>query len=311
MAHADTDAAAAPGTDDDAIHYTPVSIAVEAAERAERIDGIATLVSPDTLAQLNADMRTAEISARFSQRAFQRYKVTKSLPEHFVDNAERQAATDQNQVVLLDLKLRNTWGDQAPFLDAERRQTLVAELSRGTTTLVRLDFPQALDRDLKNVSVVPLGGGEATTVTAIWPAPSGSVAMPGTAFFALMPSGPGLRPGDRAKVTAEASSALKGVVVPASAIVVYEGASWCYVETATGKFERKAVSLSNPVTDGYLVQDLEAGTKVVARGASVLLSREAEPVFDDDDDDGGAPTAAAKTQDPRQASAGIAKSDPD
>lgn len=272
---------------EDETRYTPTAVAVVPAEHAQKLDGIATLISPDTLAQLNADIRSAEISASFSKRAYDRYKVTKSLPEHFVDNAARQAQTDQTQVALLDLKLRNTWGEGAPFLAAEERARLVNELSSGKTTLVRLDFPRAVERDPRKVQVAPLSGGEVTPVSMVWPAPSGNLAMPGTSFFALMPTGPGLRPGDRAKVTAEGSATTSGVVVPASAVVVHAGQSWCYVETAPGQFERRPLSLAMPVADGYVVADLAAGTKVVNKGASVLLAREADPAAGDDDDDDG------------------------
>jgi hypothetical protein len=100
-----------------------------------------------------------------------------------------------------------------------------------------------------------------------------------------MPAGPGLRPGDRAKITAERSAPLAGVVVPASAVVVFAGESWCYVEKQPGQFERKQVSLTTPVDAGYLTDSFAAGTKVVVHGASALLSREAEPGAYDDDDD--------------------------
>lgn len=270
---------------DEAQSYTPVAVEVAASEQALKLDGIATLINPDALAQLDADMRSAEIAANFSRRAFDRYKVTKSLPQHFVDNSERQARTDQTQLALLQLKLRNAWGDTAPFLDGQQREKLVAELSTGKTSLVRLDFPRSVERDPKNVRVVPLAGGEETSVTSVWQAPSGNLSMPGTSFFALMPTGPGLRPGDRAKVIAHSEASTSGVVIPASAIVVHAGQSWCYLETKAGEFERKAVSLGMPLADGYLVSDIAPGAKVVAHGASVLLSREADPSAGDDDDD--------------------------
>lgn len=281
--------AEARADDAEKANYTPQAVAVATANHAQQLEGIATLLSPDALAQLNADMRAADISANFSRRAYDRYKVTKSLPEHFVDNAARQAQTDQTQAALLDLKLRNTWGEKAPFLAADARAQLVGELSSGKTTLVRLDFPRGVDSDPKNVQVAPLNGGAASAVSALWPAPSGTLAMPGTSFFALMPTGPGLRPGDRAKATAETSSRAAGVVIPASAVVVHAGQSWCYVEKEPGQFERRPLSLSMPVAEGYLVQDVPNGTKVVTRGASVLLSREADPgagEVDDDDGDG-------------------------
>lgn len=296
--------------DQDEPVFKPVAVALQPAHAAPTLTGTATLVSPDALAQINADLNAAEIAANFSARTLQRYRDTKTLPIHTIDNAERQLATDRTQLALLNLKLRNTWGDTAPFLAADARQQIVDKLSTGSTSLVRLDFPRAVDRNLADVRVRPLGGGEETVVTTLWAAPSGNLAMPGTSFYGIIPAGPGLRPGDRAHVAAAGDAATTGVVVPASAVVVYEAASWAYVEDEPGEFERKAISLSHPVDGGYLVTDLKPGDKVVTKGAAVLLSREAEPVFDDDDDDGGdrpAPKAASVPV----ASTEPAHSDPD
>lgn len=279
----------------DEVAFKPVAEPVKPAEAARTITGIATLVAPDALAQIDADLNAAEIAASFSARTLARYKDTKTLPVHSIDNAERQLATDRTQLALLKLKLRNTWGDAAPFIAPEQRQKLVNELSSGATTLVRLDFPRAVDSKLANVAVTPLGGGTPTAVSTIWPAPSGSVAMPGTSFYGIMSAGPGVRPGDRAYATAESEAQAAGVVVPTSAVVVYQGASWYFVEQKPDEFVRKPITLTHPVANGYLVDDLAADTKVVIRGASVLLSREAEPVFDDDDgDDGERPAQKSK-----------------
>jgi hypothetical protein len=265
--------------------FEPVAVELQSAELAQKIHGIATLVSPDSLTLLNAEIRAAEIALGFSQRSLERYKGVRTLGEQRVDNAERQASTDATQVALLKLRLRNAWGDTAPFLAPAHRDRLVDELASGKTAIVRLDFPRSVERELRNVRITPLGGGDEIAVTTIWQAPSGNLAMPGTSFFGLMPAGPGLRPGDRAKITAERSAPMVGVLVPASAVVVFAGESWCYVEKEPGEFERKRVSLATPVDGGYLTDGLAAGTKVVVHGASALLSREADPgSFDDDDD---------------------------
>jgi hypothetical protein len=296
-------------------HFTPIAVALQPAEMAQKIDGIATLISPDALTQLHAEIRAAEIALAFSQRTVQRFRGTSSLGEHRLDNAERQAATDATQLALLELRIRNAWGDTAPFLKAVNRQHLVDELSLGKTTLVRLDFPRSVDRDPKNVRIAPLGGGDEIALTEVWPAPSGNLAMPGTSFFGLMPTGPGLRPGDRAKINAERGTPTSGVIIPASAVVVFAGDSWCYVQNSSGEFERKRVSLATPVAEGYLTNDFAAGTKVVVQGASSLLSREADPAsFDDDDDDDGG-SRSEKPKDDDESKVGrdppIASSDPD
>jgi hypothetical protein len=296
--------------------FKPVTAPLVSAEMASRISGIATILSPDPLTQLNAEIRAAEIASGFSRRTVERFKGTTSLGEHYLDNAERQSATDATQVALLELKLRNTWGEAAPFLSAAKRQQLVDELSSGQKALVRLDFPRSDERDPKNVGITPLGGGEEEGLTSIWPAPSGSIAMPGTSFFGILQTGPGLRPGDRAKVNAERSTTTAGVVVPSSAVVVYEGDSWCYVETDAGKFERKRITLATPVAEGYVTKEFTAGTKVVIAGASALLSREADPAAFDDDDDAPAPQSkksapeADQESEPEAPGRPVASSDP-
>jgi hypothetical protein len=279
-------------------NFTPVTAPLVPAEMASKITGIATVLSPDPLTQLNAEIRAAEIAWGFSRRTVGRFKGTTSFGEHHLDNAERQAATDATQVALLELRLRNTWGETAPFLSAANRQQLVDELSSGRKALVRLDFPRSDERDPKNVRITPLGGGDEAALTSVWPAPSGNLAMPGTSFFGIMQTGPGLRPGDRAKVNAERSTTTAGVIVPASAVVVHAGDSWVYVETEPGEFERRRITLATPVADGYVTRELTAGTKVVIEGASALLSREADPsTFDDDDDDAPrAPKPAPKEE---------------
>ena len=92
-----------------------------------------------------------------------------------------------------------------------------------------------------------------------------------------------------ARVIADSPERMSGVVIPNAALVVYASQSWCYVETEPKKYERKLVSLEAPVDDGFFVKSgFDPGTRVVVKGASVLLSREAEPGgFDDDDDDAG------------------------
>ena len=141
-------------------NFKPVAVELQSAQLAQKIDGIATLVSPDSLTLLNAEIRAAEIASGFSQRSLDRYKGIRTLGEQRVDNAERQASTDATQVALLKLRLRNAWGDTAPFLAAANRDQLVDELASGKTTIVRLDFPRSVDRDLRNVRITPLGGGE-------------------------------------------------------------------------------------------------------------------------------------------------------
>jgi multidrug efflux pump subunit AcrA (membrane-fusion protein) len=66
-----------------------------------------------------------------------------------------------------------------------------------------------------------------------------------------------------------------GVVVPRSAVVRFDGASWVYLQAGEDTFVRREVALDRPLTDGWFVGgDLQAGVKVVVTGAQQLLSEE-------------------------------------
>ncbi len=272
------------------------TVALEPASGTQTTHGVANVLNPDPLVQLDADMRAAAIAAEYSKGQAERFRSTTALSRQSVDNAERQAALEASQVSLLEARLRQTWGEDAPFVRPEERQRILATLTSGAEALVRLDFPHAGADGLRNVRVSPLAGGAATSVTKFWVAPSGNLTMPGSSYFALVPAGPGLRPGDRARLTADIGAERMGVIIPSSAIVVFASQSWCYVETGPQEFKREPVSLEFPLTDGYLVAEgFAPGTKVVVRGASTLLSREAAPNFVGDDDDGpAAPVARAE-----------------
>lgn len=264
------------------------TVALEKTQLSQFISGIATILSPDTLIALDAEIRAADIAATFSERELARYKSTKSLSLHIVEGAQRDAETAAAKLAALKLQLKQTWGETSPVIKDESRQTHVEALSAGKTVLVRLDFPAPQATEPRNIRVAPLSGGGEVPVKTLWAAPSGSAAMPGISYFGMIEPGPGLRHQDRARAVGNSGVAQTGVVIPEAALVVYGGETWCYVETAPQTFERRKVPLTMPVAAGYLVETgFDPGTKVVVRGASTLLSREAEPGDDGDDDDGG------------------------
>jgi len=270
------------------------TVALTASKEAVKLEGIATVLNPDILLQLDADIRAATIAANFSHGQLERFKASTMLSKQTIETAIRQAGIDASQLKLLSTRLRQSWGDQAPFLNVDDRQALMAEIANGSRGILRIDFPDTTADGPRNLRVVPLRGGQETKVDTFWPAPSGNLAMPGVSYFGLIDAGPGLRTGDRARVIADSTAKPTGVVIPSAALVVYAGKSWCYVETAPGKYERKVVPLDAPVDDGYLVtRDFSPGTRVVVKGASILLAREAMPgSYDDDEDDGGSPDSA-------------------
>lgn len=271
---------------------------LEEKEVSQKIGGFATVMSPDQLISLDAEIRSATIARKFSEVQFDRFSKAPSLSLLTIENAERLFSSDTAQLALHETRLRQVYGDAAPFLGTEKRAKIIEELTTGGTALVRLDFASraGTEADPHNVRVTPLAGGPSTPVSTLWAAPSGNQAMPGASYYGLISTGPGLKAGDRAQLEADTASRT-GVVIPNASIIVSESKSWCYVETAPGNFERKEVSLEIPVAEGYLVESgFAPGMKVVVNGASTLLARESEPILDDDD--GEKPAPAEKRSDP-------------
>ena len=96
---------------------------------------------------------------------------------------------------------------------------------------------------------------------------------------------PGILPGSNLSVFLPTGPAQRGVVVPNSAVVWWEGRAWCYIEQLPGEFIRQEVNTSNPVAEGWFVTGgIPAGARVATAGAQTLLSTEFRPQLQMDED---------------------------
>ena len=68
---------------------------------------------------------------------------------------------------------------------------------------------------------------------------------------------------------------VQGVMIPAAAVVWWQGKAWVYVQTDPNHFVRRELSTETPVPEGWFVgTGLAAGDSIVVRGAQLLLSEE-------------------------------------
>ena len=79
--------------------------------------------------------------------------------------------------------------------------------------------------------------------------------------------------------------AVKGVIVPQSAVVWWQGKAWVYVAASPTTFIRRETPTGNPVSAGYFVPGsaLAAGTKLATAGAQALLSEEFRSQIQEED----------------------------
>jgi len=110
------------------------------------------------------------------------------------------------------------------------------------------------------ISPIPLINPAEGTTSYFYVAPEGStVASPGMMLPVRLPSGPEAR----------------GVIIPESAVVWYEGRAWVYVQKDSEHFSRREIRVETPVPGGWFVKDgFAPGEIVVVNGAQLLLSDE-------------------------------------
>lgn len=94
-------------------------------------------------------------------------------------------------------------------------------------------------------------------------------------FLYSVAAHPGLIPGINLPVFLPSGPARRGVIVPYSAVVWWQGQAFCYVEEQKGKFTREQVSTADPTPTGWFVSEgIATGARVVTAGAQTLLSEE-------------------------------------
>jgi multidrug efflux pump subunit AcrA (membrane-fusion protein) len=142
---------------------------------------------------------------------------------------------------------RIAWADDAPA--TAPASLLVQPVDRRASAPARLMGP-ALEVD-------PLTQRPAYYYRLEHTWPGLAVGLPVVASVPVGPSQPG------------------SVIVPASAVVQWEGLTWAFVQREPGAYARVAVPLDRPVPQGWAVHSgIAAGDEVVITGAEQLLSEE-------------------------------------
>ena len=135
--------------------------------------------------------------------------------------------------------------------------------------------PGTLLKSAPATATVRDGGAAAVAARLVSPAPRTDPRIQGASFYYVAPAAPGLLPGAVVEAFLPAGPAVTGVVVPAAAVVWWQGRAWVYVEDGPGRFVRREVTTDAPVPGGWFVTaGVTAGGRVVVRGAQMLLSEE-------------------------------------
>jgi hypothetical protein len=279
-------------TDEDAVK--PVKLAAEiqaklglasqplmAKTAAATVAGFIRVLDPGPLAQLDADIQTAEAAAHASVAEAARSKALnadgQAVSTKALQAAQAQAEGDAAKLALLRRRLGLEWGEGLARLSDRQRSQLLAQISSGKAALVRIDTPsgqglarlRGVDIDLGGLGSVHarvLGAARAADPHLLSPGLIAKASGANTRFLGV---------GLAVPVKLTTAAAVTGVVAPRDALLRSQGKTWVYVRTGAESFLRKPVEDARPDDKGlFAPAGLQPGQQVVTRGAAALFAAE-------------------------------------
>jgi hypothetical protein len=247
--------------------------------RAETV-GYGVVLEHQAIAQVVADVQTAQAAAQFSKASLERTRGLHGTPgamsADLEQTAEQKAAVDTAALTLASEKLSTTWGMKPPW-KGDIHDARVQSLAHGDMQLIRVTFPLGTlpgAPDVLHGSSVGSIRQEATaTLRPVWTAPA-DINIPGRSFFTLLPAGTTAE-GERLQVWAPTGQPTPGAMIPVAAVVLNASKYWCYVESKPGTFTRVEVDTSRPTGGGYVVTEgVKPGDKIVVTAVEQLLAKE-------------------------------------
>jgi len=241
--------------------------------------GYGAVIDPATLSAAVADLESARTTAEASGREYDRLKTLAEQNNASARALEAARATATHDQLGFESNLSKFALDWGKWLAEQTNlATLVQQLSGGEAVLVRVDLPagQILPAPPASARIVALTDETKPVNGELFSATAGvNPATQSQSFFYLVKDQP-LTPGAAVTGYLKISGApLEGVVVPADAVLRYEGRGWVYLRTGTNDFTRVEIPLDRPAENGWFVSgNLAATNQIVVVGAQTVLSAE-------------------------------------
>ena len=248
-----------------------------AAEWEPEITAYGVVLDPATLAVAAAELTAADLTAEASAKESARQELLaaqSNASARAVETARITARQDELARATDLAKFRAQWGGVL----ASRLSEILPLVTSNQAALVRMDLPAGDNPATPPLSAQILtAAGETNPVSAQYldTLPGVDPLSQGQSYLFLV-SDRSLPP--NAAVTGflkVRGDAVKGVIIPAAAILRYEGRGWVYVQTGTNQFLREPIPLDYPVAEGWFVPgNLSMTNGVVVTGAQTVLSAE-------------------------------------
>jgi membrane fusion protein, multidrug efflux system len=239
----------------------------------------------NTYVAAQAQLQKARIQAGVAEKEYARLKAlfeeNQNVSEKSLQSAEAALQSDdadvqaaEQQLNLQASALRQEWGGVVTEWATEGSAQFQRLVDRGQA-LVEMTMPAGTTFAPPKTISLELPGGSRRQAIFVSTFPRVDPRIQGRSILYLASGQPELPPGLNLVAHLPVGSPLKGVVIPASAVVWSEDKAWVYAQVSPERFSRSPVPTDVPVEDGFFAgEGFSAGDKIVTVGAQALLSEE-------------------------------------
>jgi hypothetical protein len=169
---------------------------------------------------------------------------------------------------------QQSWGGVVAGWVANDSPPLASVLNQQAV-LVQLTLPIGTSMEAPPRIALSTPNGNTAQADYVSPFPQVDPRIQGVSELYLARAYPVLEPGMNLVAHLPVGKRLRGVLIPQSAMVWWQGEAWVYEQASPGRFVREAAPADMPVPGGYLAgRNFTPETALVVRGAQFLLSEE-------------------------------------
>lgn len=232
-------------------------------------------------AQLEKSRVVADVARKEYRRLKTLFQGNQNISEKALQSAqgafetsEAEVRAEEQQLNLQGSVLRQEWGSVAAKWTVGGSPELQRLLDQREV-LVQMTIPSSATFEAPKSISLEMTGGTRTGASLVSIFPKVDPRIQGRSFLYLAQAQPGLVPGANLVAHLSVGREMKGLIVPASAVVWSEGKAWIYEKTDSDRFTRHAVATDAPLEKGFFVtHGFSQGDRVVSQGAQALLSEE-------------------------------------
>lgn len=235
-------------------------------------------------ANARAQLQTAQARVDVSRSANARAKnlgqyatrVQVEIAEGTFQGDVAALSAAQSQLRTLEATARQEWGPVIGRAIIERAP-MVTRLIERADFLVQVTLPpgETLREAPGTAHAEVPPQSERVAMRLISPATRTDQRIQGVSFFYTVPGESGLLPGMSTLAFITSDREAKGIAVPESAVVHWQGGAWFYRSVEDDGFVRHPLRSDQPMADDrFVVDDLPGETEIVVEGPQAVLSEE-------------------------------------